>query len=60
MNKQVSSMSIAQSQSLVDNFEPNITSIKLGNISVLDIKHKNWIDNEKILVYVHGGGYTIL
>ncbi len=60
LNKQVSAMSIAQSQSLVDNFKPNITSTKLGNVNVLDIKPKNWVDNGKVLVYVHGGGYTIL
>jgi epsilon-lactone hydrolase len=53
-------MSIAQSQSLVDNFKPNITSTKLRDVNVLDIKPKNWIDNGKVLVYVHGGGYTIL
>jgi acetyl esterase/lipase len=60
LNKQISAMSIAQSQSLVDNFKPNITSTKLGDVNVLDIKPKNWIDNGKVLVYVHGGGYTIL
>ena len=60
LNKQVSAMSISQSQSLVDSFEPTITSTKLGNVSVLDIKPKGWVDNDKILVYVHGGGYTIL
>jgi len=60
MNKQISAMSIAQSQSLVDSFEANITSNKLGNVSVVDIKPKYWKDNGKILVYVHGGGYTIL
>jgi epsilon-lactone hydrolase len=60
LNKQVSAMFIAQSQSLVDNFKPNITSTKLGNVPVLDIKPKNWVDNGKVLVYVHGGGYTIL
>ena len=60
LNKQVSAMSTAQSQSLVDSFETNITPTKLGNVSVLDIKPKGWVDNGKVLVYVHGGGYTIL
>ena len=60
LNKQVSAMSTAQSQSLVNSFETNITSTKVGNVSVLDIKPKGWVDNGKILVYVHGGGYTIL
>lgn len=60
MNKEISAMSITQSQPLVDKFEPNITSTKLGDINVLDIKPKDWADNGKVLVYVHGGGYTIL
>ena len=60
LNKQISTMSTAQSQSLVDSFESNITSTKLGNVNVLDIKPANWTDNGKILIYVHGGGYTIL
>lgn len=60
MNKQYSSMFITQSQSLIESFKPNITSAKLGNVPVLDIKPKNWVNNGKVLVYVHGGGYTIL
>jgi len=60
LNKEVSVMSIAQSQSIVDSFGANITSTKLGNVNVLDIKPKDWIDNDKIIIYVHGGGYTIL
>lgn len=60
LNKQISDMLIVQSQSLVDSFDANITSTKLGNVSVIDIKPKNWVDNGKVLVYVHGGGYTIL
>lgn len=60
LNRQISAMSIAQSKPFVNSFEPNITSTKLGNVDILDIKPKNWMDNGKILVYVHGGGYTIL
>ena len=60
LNKQISAMSISQSQPLVDSFEANITSTKLGNVSVVDIKPKGWIDQNKVLIYVHGGGYTIL
>ena len=60
LNKQISTMSISQSQSLVDSFEANITSFKLGNVPVMDIKPKGWVDQSKALIYVHGGGYTIL
>lgn len=32
----------------------------MGNATVIDIKPKGWIDNGKVLVYTHGGGYTQL
>lgn len=60
LNKQVSSMSIDQSKSLIDIFGANISSTQLGDVKVLDIKPKDWVESNKILVYVHGGGYTFL
>jgi epsilon-lactone hydrolase len=44
----------------VNSYRPNITVAKLDGINVLDIKPKDWRDNGKVLVYVHGGGYTLL
>jgi monoterpene epsilon-lactone hydrolase len=40
-------------------FEPRLKDTILGGVSVLDIKPKNWSDNGKILVYLHGGAYTL-
>ena len=60
MNQEASSMVIQMSQPIVDSYQPNITAAKLGDIDVLDIKPKDWRDNRKVLVYVHGGGYTLL
>ena len=60
LNQQVSSMPIYGSRLTVDSYQPNITATKLGNVSVLDIKPKDWKDNGKVLVYLHGGGYTFL
>jgi epsilon-lactone hydrolase len=48
------------SQSTADLYEPSITEINLGGINALDIKPKNWTDNGKVLVYTHGGAYTLL
>ena len=48
------------SQSNIDLYQPNITETKLGGVNVLDIKPKNWHDNGKVLVYTHGGAYTLL
>lgn len=36
-----------------------VEETKLGGIPVLDIRPKGWKDNGKVLVYTHGGAYTI-
>lgn len=53
-------MSISQSESVVDSFGANVSLTKLGDVKVLDIKPKDWTESDKILIYVHGGGHTIL
>jgi epsilon-lactone hydrolase len=58
LNQQISSMPIYGSQLTVDSYQPNVTVTKLGNVNVLDVKPKDWKDNGKVLVYLHGGGYT--
>lgn len=45
---------------LADYYQANITYKKIGNATVIDIKPNNWVDNGKVLVYTHGGGYTQL
>jgi epsilon-lactone hydrolase len=60
LNQQTSSMFMQMSQPIVDSYQPNITATKLGDINALDVKPKGWKDNGKVLVYVHGGGYTVL
>lgn len=40
-------------------YEPTIAERKLGGISVLDIKPKGWKETSQILVYLHGGAYTL-
>lgn len=54
------SMDLFHSQSIKDLYQPNITETKLGGVNVLDIKPKNWHDSGKVLVYTHGGAYTLL
>ena len=44
---------------LVDRLGPDITKRDLGGVPVLDIKPKNWRDSGKVLVYTHGGAYTL-
>ena len=57
---EMESMDFFGSQSIKDLYQPNITETKLGGVNVLDIKPKNWHDNGKVLVYTHGGAYTLL
>jgi acetyl esterase/lipase len=40
-------------------FQPEIIDTVLGDVPVLDIRPKNWNDNGKVLVYLHGGAYTL-
>ena len=58
--QEMESMDLFRSQSNIDLYQPNITETKLGGVKVLDIKPKNWHDNGKVLVYTHGGAYTLL
>jgi acetyl esterase/lipase len=39
--------------------EPTLTERKLGGVPVLDIKPKGWADTRKVVVYLHGGAYTM-
>jgi monoterpene epsilon-lactone hydrolase len=48
-----------ESKEIINQFQPNLTELKLGKVPVLDIKPKNWKDNGKVLIYTHGGAYTL-
>jgi epsilon-lactone hydrolase len=37
----------------------SVTELQLGGVTVEDIRPYGWIDSGKVLVYVHGGGYTL-
>jgi epsilon-lactone hydrolase len=36
-----------------------VTEVQMGGVTVEDIRPHGWSDNGKVLVYVHGGGYTL-
>jgi acetyl esterase/lipase len=58
LNRQLESMDIYGPQSIIDSYQSNVTYTKLGGMNVIDVKPHGWKDNGKILVYLHGGGYT--
>jgi acetyl esterase/lipase len=50
---------IKRSKPLVDKLAPIVTEMKLGGVPILDVKPRNWKDNGKVMVYTHGGAYTL-
>jgi monoterpene epsilon-lactone hydrolase len=48
-----------EGQQVVETFDAAIKETKLGGVPVLDIRPKNWKDNGKVLIYTHGGAYTL-
>jgi monoterpene epsilon-lactone hydrolase len=60
LNQLIGPMFMQLFQPIVDRYQPNITATKIGDVNVLDIKPKDWRDNGKVLVYLHGGGYVSL
>ena len=47
------------SKSVAKQYQPSIEERQLGGVHVLDIKPKGWQNNGKVLIYTHGGGYTM-
>lgn len=47
------------SAAVVRQYEPRIEPRQLGGVPVLDIKPKGWTEHRKVLVYTHGGAYTM-
>jgi acetyl esterase/lipase len=44
---------------VVERLQPAVTKMRLGGVPVLEIKSRNWKENGKVLVYTHGGAYTV-
>ena len=49
----------AINQAVEEAYEATIEPRRLGQAPVLDVKPNGWQDNGKILVYTHGGAYTL-
>lgn len=45
--------------SVTEIFNPTIIDTVMGGTPVLDIKPIGWIDNGRVLVYIHGGAYVL-
>lgn len=49
----------ASFQAVIEMNKVIVKELELGGVSVLDIRPENWTDNGKVLVYTHGGAYTL-
>ncbi|MBC2713862.1 MAG: alpha/beta hydrolase [Desulfobacteraceae bacterium] len=52
--------SLERQKPIVERLQPTVTEMELGGVPVLDIKPRNWKNNGKVMVYTHGGAYTVL
>ena len=49
----------AANAAVVKSYEPSIEARRLGGVPVLDIKPRGWTKTPQVLVYTHGGAYTM-
>lgn len=49
----------ANVQRIIKYYKLNVESRDLEGVPVLEVKPKDWKDNGKVLVYIHGGAYTM-
>jgi acetyl esterase/lipase len=43
----------------IEAVDPKIEEILLGGVTCFDIRRKDWIDDGKVLIYLHGGAYVM-
>jgi len=48
-----------QSEAVVKQLDVKVISKELGGVPVLEITPKGWVNNGKVLIYTHGGAYTL-
>ena len=46
-------------EAIINAYKVNVEKVQIGGVPVLDIKPNEWVDNGKILIYTHGGAYTL-
>jgi len=59
IQREMEAFGIKRSKPLVDKLEPIVTEMELGGVPVVDIKPRNWKENGKVMLYTHGGAYTL-
>ncbi len=59
IQREMETHSLERSKPIVKKLESFVMEMELGGVPVVDIKPKNWKDNGKVMVYTHGGAYTL-
>ena len=54
------SYTVEQQKPLIDILQPAVSEMFVGGVPVLEVKPKDWQGSHKLLVYIHGGAYTLL
>ncbi len=48
-----------QNEDVLKSYQPIIKKRKISGVPIIEITPKDWKDNGKLLVYTHGGAYTL-
>jgi acetyl esterase/lipase len=59
VQKQFEARGLERSKPLLERLQPTVTEMELGAVPVLEIKPRGWTDNGKLMIYIHGGAYTL-
>lgn len=44
---------------LLEFYKPTVDTIEVGGIRAIDVKPKGYVESDKVVVYIHGGGYVL-
>jgi acetyl esterase/lipase len=60
VQKAAEERNLEMQKALINFLQPTVTKRVFGGVNILDIRPKGWEENGKVLVYTHGGAYTLL
>jgi epsilon-lactone hydrolase len=47
-------------ETLKESYQPSIVTVDIAGVPVLDVRPRDWEDDGTVLVYTHGGAYTLM
>ena len=57
---QMNELRAAQGKRALEESGASISGQTVGGVPILDVRPKDWADNGKLLIYIHGGAFTLL